>query len=180
MKRFSGVEILVRLLNRIEIFGYFFLSIACITILCSQLLLTQASVRKSLTYVDRLEGQQILSEQYRVAGVPLEIREKSVTAPAGLDNIADTRLLLISLAEPLPANQIVIYVNEKNATSLINGAAALQVKDGDMVAIDGSVGGKVLKFTIETPHADLEIPVPGHVLEYRGTRISIGPIRFRR
>jgi hypothetical protein len=179
MERSFGVELVMGLLEKIEIFVRFFICIACIIMLCSQLLLTQASARKVLTYVDLIEGQQILEEQYRVARIPFKISEKSVAVPAGQDNVSDTRLLLISVDEQLPSNQIVIYINENIATSLINGAAALQVKDGDLVAIDGSVGSKVLKFTIEIPHSDIEVPSSGCVFEYRGSRISLGPIRFK-
>jgi|GEM_PF-6846827 len=179
MKRFFGVELVVGLLEKFEVFVRFFICTACVTILCSQLLLTQAPARKILTYVDLLEGQQIPGEQYRVARVPFASSEKSVAAPTSQDNVSETRLLLISVDEQLSSNKIVIRINENNTASLIEGVAYLHVKNGDLLIIDGLINGKVLNFTLHAPRDDIEVPPSDSAFAYRGSRMFIGPIRFK-
>lgn len=179
MERFRAVELVTAILESMEKFVHYFIVVACLALVCGQIVLTQATARRMFTYVDILEGQQILSEQHRAARVPLEIKEKPASAIVGSDNLSNTRALILALDKPLPSDQVMISVNDKNATALINGEAVLNVKDGDIITIDGLDGGRSLRFIVNIPHGDIEMPSSGSVIEYKGHRISIGPVRFK-
>lgn len=173
------VEILTKFLERMERLMRMMILFTGITLVCIQLVFTQTYPRKLLTYVDNIEGQQLFNEQYKVAGTPLEIKEKFVTASPSIEAASETRLLVISLIDPLPSDKVVIYINGNKPQQLVNGEAALQLKDGDLIEIDCSKSDRILRFAIEIPHGNIEIPAQGRLVECRQNKISIGPIHFK-
>lgn len=172
-------EKLLSFLEKLEYSVTSLVILGCIVLLCSQLALTQIPARKYLSYVDQLEGQRIEGEQGRFAEGPLEITEKSVTAAPSINPDIETRLLIISLMEALPQDKAFVLVNGHDRISFVNGEAVLNIKEGDVLEIDGSRMEKILKFRINTPHNDIEFPMSGLIVETKGNIAFIGAIHVK-
>jgi hypothetical protein len=180
MDRSENSGELLSLLQKIEILIRKVLAIGCAALVFSQIALTQDKSRQYLSYVDKLEGKRIHGEQIQIAEAPLEIREKTVTAPPSPESAADeSRLIVIALVNPLPSDKVFVRINGKEIP-FINGEAALRLQEGDLLEIDGSKIIKKLQYTIGVPHGDIEFPVNGQIVESQADIVSVGLVRFKR
>lgn len=172
-------KILLYLLEKFESIVKSLVFLGLITIIGSQLALTQVTARQYLSYVDRLEGQRIQGEQANYAEKPLEIREKTVTALPDIGGSGDTRLLKIFLIDPLPQDAARVLVNRQNVLPFVRGEVSISVHEGDVLEVDGSGAGRLLKFRILAPHNDIEVPASESMAETKGNTAALGEVRFK-
>jgi hypothetical protein len=181
MERLKNSGDLLSLLGKIEILIQKLLMIGGVALLCSQLALTQDKSRQYLSYVDKLEGTRIHGEQIQIAEAPLEIREKTVTAPPSPEPVdAISRLVVIALVDPLPSDKVFVRINGKEEIPFKNGEAAIRLQEGDLLEIDGSKIIKKLQYTIAIPHSDIDFPANGQIIESQANIVSVGLVRFKR
>lgn len=128
-------------------------------VIFSQYLMTFDTIRRIINPVDRLEGERI----------------EQVFQPEYTHAQADLYIELVLEAEgEVEPGLVKVLVNQVEKAVFRDRRVLLQVKEGDMIEIDGQELGEPVTIRIIEVHGSVKTPLVGHAVTTFGTNELLG------
>lgn len=144
------------------------LRVVAVTLSClfvAQALLTNPSVRRVVSFVDRLEGQPIETAR-RISPEPLPVVPRAWGR------------LTIRL-EGGVSKSAVLLVNGEEVSDFSRGEVTIEVRAGDLIEIDGGTKVQDLVFRVTEASSGMVSPFRGQTVRTRGTIEILSRVRIQ-
>ncbi len=161
-------------------------TVAVVLLLITQLFLLNGEIRKYLSLVDKLEGEQITSPATMYAAdVPWPDPNKAMNTvnkvfAKSMRTLRAGKNITIRMINPPADVDAIVTVNGETVGNFGRGRIELTVYDGDYIELDAVRVKKPAQFIIDTHKNDMVYPTDGILLENQNNLIVVGKVIFKR
>lgn len=144
-----------------------------------QFLFIGDATRLYVSYVDRLEGENIELVMPLEAIKPSKEEGKSLVVARSFPFMKQKRIMKIRVVEPRASDAIRFIINGQPAGTFQTGELSVTVFDSDYAEIDATEVQETARYIVQVAEQDFIYPEDGMLFETEGTVVPIGKIKFR-
>ena len=142
-----------------------------VLLLVVQILMLNATPRRFLSLVDRLEGESITRQSLLAENQLMLVDQLPVNRPATA-RVGKSIVIRMVTSKAQPG--VYVTVNGQRSGNFAHGEVKLTVYDGDYVEIDASDCPEKLRFVVDVRDKAVRSPVNGLMLESTGGLLPVG------